>query len=424
MQVLLGKKVLLGITGSIAAYKAALLVRLLVKQGAIVRVIMTNAATQFITPLTLSTLSKNEVITQFFTQHEQLWHNHVELGLWADVFVIAPASGNTLAKMANGICDNVLLASYLSARCPVVLVPAMDVDMWHHPATQNNIATLQKYGNLIVPVENGELASGLFGAGRMAEPETIVHFLETRIFKKSLTTEVKLTFPSNVVTFLQNKKVLITAGPTHEPIDPVRFVGNHSTGRMGIALAEVAQQMGADSTLIIGATPLRPNNPAIQTISVQTAEEMYTATVPLFEQTDIAISAAAVADYTPVNPSQTKIKKKVQTTNNKNNDWLLSLKRTKDILKQLGKQKKAGQLLVGFALETNNELANAQRKLHAKNLDMIVLNSLRDSGAGFQHDTNKITILDKHGQTAVFPLKSKRAVAIDIFAYLARLANP
>lgn len=398
-----GKKILLGICGSIAAYKAAFLTRLLVKKGAIVRVIMTEAATQFISPLTLSTLSKHPVTTHFFTSQEQVWNNHVELGLWADAFLIAPITGATLAKLANGLCDNVLTATYLSARCPVYLAPAMDLDMWQHPATQRNVNYLQSIGNKIIPVGDGELASGLVGKGRLAEPEDIVQFLQQQFTHQVNQKQLPL----------HNKKVILTAGPTREPIDPVRFISNHSTGRMGIELAEAAHQQGAKVTLILGATPLRPPTADIEVICVQTAQEMYAATVARFEQADIGILTAAVADYTPAHPQTKKIKKQAGT-----DDLTLSLKRTKDILKHLGTLKQSHQTLVGFALETDNELANATRKLQAKNLDFIVLNSLQDKGAGFQHATNKVTIIDKNGTITPFDLKSKREVAEDIIAYI------
>jgi len=390
------KKILLGICGSIAAYKTALLTRLLIKQGAQVKVIMTKAATEFISPLTLSTLSKNPVITQFYTQQEQLWHNHVELGLWADVFIVAPASGNTLAKMANGICDNILLATYLSARCPVFFAPAMDLDMWLHPATQNNVAALKKAGNQLIPVGDGELASGLVGKGRLAEPDAIVQHIEQFFTPKNQTKQ-----------HLKGKKILITAGPTYEPIDPVRFVGNRSSGKMGIALAEAAYAQGAEVCLVLGPSHYRPHSSAITVLPVETAEQMYIAAVAQFDTSDIAILSAAVSDYTPKETSSIKIKKKT-------NNLQLTFTKTKDILAHLGKVKTAQQLLVGFALETNNEIENAQSKLKRKNLDFIVLNSLQDKGAGFKHDTNKITILDKNGSIEKFALKTKTAVAHDI----------
>ncbi len=391
-----GKKILLGISGSIAAYKSAMLTRFFIKKGAEVKVIMTQAATNFISPLTFSTLSKHPVTTQFFSKQEAVWNNHVELGLWADIMLIAPASANTLAKMANGICDNVLLATYLSAKCPVFFAPAMDLDMWLHPATQNNIELLKNYGNHLISVEHGELASGLVGKGRMAEPENIVAELEEYLFQ-------------NQVQKLKGQKVLITAGPTYEPLDPVRFIGNHSSGKMGIALAEVAFKHGASVSLVLGATSLRPRYKGIEVVAVRTAQQMFDATTVRFENSDVAILAAAVADFTPIEVSDTKIKKK------KTDDGMtLRLKRTNDILATLGKTKKTTQTLVGFALETNNEVENAQRKLQKKNLDFIVLNSLRDKGAGFKFDTNKITILDKHNKLQEFELKSKREAAEDI----------
>lgn len=391
-----GKKILLAISGSIAAYKSAMLTRFLVKQGAEVRVIMTQSATNFISPLTFSTLSKHPVVTQFFSNQEEVWNNHVELGLWADVMLIAPATANTLAKMANGICDNVLLATYLSAKCPVFFAPAMDLDMWLHPSTQKNIKTLNTYGNHLIEVEHGELASGLVGKGRMAEPESIVEGLEEY-------------FISHSPKPLKNQQVLITAGPTYEAIDPVRFIGNHSTGRMGIALAEVAFEQGANVKLVLGPTQLKPRYKGIEVVNVRTAQEMFEAAMVNQAQIDIAILAAAVADFTPSEVSSSKIKKKSDEKG-----MTLSLKRTKDILATLGKNKKAHQLLVGFALETDNELENAQKKLQKKNLDCIVLNSLRDKGAGFKHNTNKITILDKYNSLQKFELKSKKEAAQDI----------
>jgi len=393
------KKILLGITGSIAAYKAALICRLLVKQGAQVRVIMTKAATHFISPLTLSTLSKNEVVTSFFEQEEQVWNNHVELGLWADVLLVAPATGNTLSKMANGLCDNVLVATYLSARCPVFIAPAMDLDMWVHPATQRNVQLLTQANNTIIPVGDGELASGLVGKGRLAEPETIVQFLNG-YFAKEMAKKAQGT--------LVNKTVLITAGPTYEPIDPVRFVGNRSSGKMGIALAEAAAIRGAKVILVLGPTHLRPiKHPNIEVVTVATAHQMFEATVARFPAAHISILAAAVSDYTPSQPSKVKIKKKGDALN-------IALTKTKDILAHLGQHKRNNQLLIGFALETNNELANAKGKLTRKNLDFIVLNSLQDKGAGFKHDTNKITIVDRHANIIPFKLKAKTAVAVDI----------
>ncbi len=390
-----GKKILLGITGSIAAYKSAVLVRLLVKAGAEVRVVMTRAATDFISPLTLSTLSRHEVYTHV---HEAgAWHSHVELGLWADALVIAPATAHTLARMAQGLCDDMLTAVYLSARCPVWVAPAMDLDMWQHPATQRNLRTLQADGVSIIPVGEGELASGLHGPGRMAEPEAIVAFLEAALTPQGP---------------LAGRTVLVTAGPTHEPLDPVRFLGNRSTGKMGIALAEELARRGARVQLILGPTPLRPTRPDIEVVPVRTAEEMHAAAATRFAQADAAILAAAVADYRPATVASEKIKKQ-------GDELQLRLVRTPDIAATLGKRKKPGQVLVGFALETENERANALGKLRRKNLDFIVLNSLRDEGAGFAHDTNKVTILSADGTEKLFPLKSKREVAADIVAELA-----
>jgi len=384
-----GKKILLGISGSIAAYKSAVLIRLLIKAGAEVKVVMTSAATQFIGPLTLSTLSKNTVLVDLSS--EDTWANHVMLGRWADIMLIAPLSCNTLSKMANGACDNLLMAVYLSATCPVVVAPAMDEDMWHHPSTQKNIQTIQKFGNHIIPVEDGELASGLIGMGRMAKPESIISWLSD-FFKPQIQ--------------LLNKKVLITAGPTHEPIDPVRFIGNHASGKMGIALAIACQKRGANVTLVCGPTAESiPEN--IQVEFVHTANEMYDKCHAHFSDCDIAIMAAAVADYTIAEPSSIKIKKL-------SSSFTIELEKTKDILKSLGEIKKENQILVGFALETNNEIENAISKLKSKNADFIVLNSLRDAGAGFGHQTNKITIFDKLGNQYNFDQKLKSQVAEDI----------
>ncbi|MCB0531957.1 MAG: bifunctional phosphopantothenoylcysteine decarboxylase/phosphopantothenate--cysteine ligase CoaBC [Lewinellaceae bacterium] len=394
------KKIILGISGSIAAYKSAILTRLLVKKGIDVRVMMTPSATSFISPLTLSTLSKHPVLTEI--NSEEAWNNHVELGLWADALVIAPATANTLAKLANGICDNLLTAVYLSARCPVFVAPAMDLDMWTHPATRSNLERLQAHGVQLIPVGFGELASGLVGDGRMAEPEDILAYLERF---------------SQRTQRLNGKKALITAGPTFEPLDPVRYIGNHSTGKMGIALAESLAREGAEVRLVLGPTNLKPENPAIHVIRTTTAQEMYEACAPLFPDSDITILAAAVADYRPANYSGTKIKKK-------DSPLAIELAETIDIAATLGKQKRSGQLLVGFALETNDEEANALVKLKKKNLDFIVLNSLRDSGAGFGHDTNKVAILHNTGQKTTFKLKAKTAVADDIVAEIIRLANP
>jgi phosphopantothenoylcysteine decarboxylase/phosphopantothenate--cysteine ligase len=387
-----GKKILVGVCGSIAAYKSATLVRLLVKAGADVKVLMTRDALQFITPLTLATLSKHPVVTEFTNGEQGEWNNHVEMGLWADALLIAPASANTIAKMANGMCDNVLLATFLSARCSTFVAPAMDLDMYAHPATQRNLNLLHQYGNVILPVAEGELASGLVGKGRMIEPEEIVDFLVTHL-------------QSN--TKLKGKKVLVTAGPTYESIDPVRFIGNHSSGKMGFAIAETFARMGAQVTLICGPTGLQEHNTDIKRIDVQSAQDMFDKTVKAFEKCDIAVMSAAVADYTPEKVSVTKIKKS-------GDELHLKLKKTKDILAELGRKKNSKQILVGFALETDNEVANAMKKLHTKNLDFIVLNSLQTKGAGFGHDTNKVSIITRNGVQTDFKLKSKHEVATDI----------
>jgi phosphopantothenoylcysteine decarboxylase/phosphopantothenate--cysteine ligase len=375
------KKIILGISGSIAAYKSATLTRLLVKKGIDVQVMMTPAATTFISPLTLSTLSKHPVLTEI--NSEEAWNNHVELGLWADALVLAPATANTLAKLANGLCDNLLSAVYLSARCPVFVAPAMDLDMWTHPATRSNLERLQAHGVHVLPVGYGELASGLVGDGRMAEPEEIVAYLE-QFFQRSQA--------------LRGKKTLITAGPTFEPLDPVRYIGNHSTGKMGIALAESLARQGAEVTLVLGPSPLLPENPAIKLVRVTTAQEMYTACAAVFPKTDITILAAAVADYRPKTYAKEKIKKKDSPLH-------IDLAETIDIAATLGREKRTDQILIGFALETNNEASNAELKLKKKNFDFIVLNSLRDAGAGFGHDTNKITILRSDGSSTAFDLK-------------------
>ena len=387
-----GKKILLGITGSIAAYKAIYLVRLLVKSGAEVKVIMTPASKDFVSSLTLSTLSRHPVLTDLFD--EQSWANHVMLGRWADVMVIAPLSCNTLAKMAHGQCDNLLLAAWLSATCPVVIAPAMDEDMWHHPATKQNLIKLQSYGNTVIPVDKGELASGLFGEGRMAEPEAILEFLEDNFFS---------------VRPLADKKVLVTAGPTYEAIDPVRFIGNHSSGKMGIAIAKELKKRGADVSLILGPSAVDFSANGIKLIRVTSAQDMYNACHQIFEETDLAIMSAAVADYTPLKKADQKIKKDEADAG-----LTVELTKTKDILKSLGAIKKEKQVLVGFALETANEKEYALKKLASKNADMIVLNSLNDKGAGFGHDTNKITIFQKDGRELHFETKSKEEVAKDI----------
>lgn len=385
-----GKKILLGITGSIAAYKSIILVRLLKKAGAEVKVVMTPSAKDFAPTLTLSTLSKNPVLTDLFD--EQSWANHVMLGRWADIMIIAPLSCNTLAKMANGLCDNLLMAVYLSATCPVIVAPAMDEDMWLHSSTKLNLAKLESFGNRIIPAEKGELASGLEGEGRMAEPEHIIEYLRSNFF---------LSSPLN------GKKVLVTAGPTYEPIDPVRFVGNHSSGKMGIAIASEFNKRGADVTLIMGPSQISFQLDQISVIRVNTAEEMFKACNDFFSKADITIMAAAVADYSPAVAAKDKIKKS-------EDKMLVELVRTKDILKSLGEKKKTSQVLIGFALETQNEELNALEKLKKKNADMIVLNSLNDPNAGFGHDTNKITIFDKSGKKFDFNTKSKISVAKDI----------
>ncbi len=392
-----GKKILLGITGSIAAYKSIYLVRLLVKAGAEVKVILTPSAKDFVSPLTLSTLSRNPVLSDLFD--EQSWSNHVMLGRWADIMLIAPLSCNTLAKMAHGQCDNLLLAVYLSATCPVVVAPAMDEDMWNHPTTRENLAKLESFGNRVIPVESGDLASGLVGEGRMAEPDNITTWLATNFF---------LTRP------LEGKKALVTAGPTYEPIDPVRFIGNQSSGKMGVAIAKELHDRGAEVTLIIGPSQMGISANGISLVRVTTADEMYTACHESFEKADITVMAAAVADYKPVDKATEKIKKREEKLT-------LELTKTKDILKSLGEKKKKGQVLVGFALETNNEKEHTLEKMKKKNADMMVLNSLNDPGAGFGYDTNKITIFEKGGQEFDFTTKSKTAVAKDIVDTLIRL---
>ena len=402
-----GKKILLGVTGSIAAYKSALIVRELVKNGALVKVVMTPAATEFITPLTLSTLSKNKVLSDLVDTRESLWNNHVQLGLWADVLLIAPASANTLAKFAAGACDNLLTAVYLSARCPVIIAPAMDEDMWKHPATQSNISRLSAFGNQLLPVESGELASGLTGPGRMAEPAQIIAALTSHFTAKQPAGKGK--------GMLHGKKAVVTAGPTYEAIDPVRFIGNHSSGKMGIAIADTLAEQGADVELILGPSANRPSHPSVKTILVTTAQEMYDETTRAFTGSDITVMAAAVADYAPESVSSEKIKKSTDAF------LQLTLIKTPDILRSLGERKKAGQLLIGFALETTDEISNAIEKLRRKNLDCIILNSLRHEGAGFQHDTNKITIIDKREQLHSFELKTKREVAKDIVKFVVNL---
>jgi len=393
-----GKHILVGITGGIAAYKVAVLVRLLIKEGAEVKILMTEAAKHFITPLTLATLSKNPILIDFYNPENGDWNSHVDLGLWADAYVIAPTTANTLAKMSCGIADNLLLTTYLSAKCPVFVAPSMDLDMYKHPATQRNIETLKSYGVSIIDAEDGELASGLTGKGRMAEPETIAKYLKSFFDAPFL-----------------GQRVLVTAGPTYEKIDPVRFVGNHSSGKMGYAIAESIAQQGGDVVLISGPTSLSANHPNIRKINVVSADEMYEECVHIFPSCDIAIMCAAVADFSPEYPEDTKIKQKTELN--------ITLKKTKDIAAELGGTKRDEQILVGFALETDNEIDNAYMKLKSKNLDFIVLNSLNDPGAGFATDTNKITIVDKDGAKTDFPLKSKQDVAEDIVKKIIELAN-
>ncbi len=385
------KNIILGVCGSIAAYKSATLVRLLIKAGANVKVILTAHAADFITPLTLATLSKNPVYTKYFEEETGVWSNHVELGLWADYLIIAPASANTLAKMANGICDNLLSAVYLSAKCPVLFAPAMDLDMWKHESTQENISKIIGFGNRMIAPTSGELASGLFGAGRMAEPEEIIAFLLDTI-RKDLP--------------LLDSKILVTAGPTHEAIDPVRFIGNKSSGKMGFAIANAFAALGADVTLVTGPTA-EVENADVKRIDVTSASDMFHACLEHFPDSKITVMSAAVADYTPVQVANQKIKKQEDVLQ-------ILLKKTTDILAELGRQKTPGQILVGFALETEHEEEHAKSKLIRKNLDLIVLNSLNDKGAGFQTDTNKITIFNKALDKKVFDVKSKAEVAADI----------
>lgn len=393
MSVLSGKKILLGISGGIAAYKTASLVRLLIKAGADVRVVMTPASKDFVTPLTLSTLSKNPVHSSFFDEEDEnaVWNNHVELGLWADLFLIAPATANTLSKMVSGNADNLLIATYLSAKCPVYFAPAMDLDMYKHPSTMASFKALQEYGNIMIPAESGELASGLHGEGRMAEPENIVAFIEKDM-------EGKLP--------LRGKKILVTAGPTYEAIDPVRFIGNHSTGKMGFDIAEAAAKEGAEVILVTGPTHLKAENKSIKVVRVESAQEMYDACHEYFAGVDAAIAAAAVADYRPKNVAPQKIKKNEGTL-------ILELEKTRDILASMGEKKK-GQYLIGFALETENEIEHAKQKIQKKNLDLIVLNSLNDEGAGFGKPTNKVTFIDSSFNTEPLELKTKEEVAQDI----------
>ena len=393
MSVLSGKNILLGITAGIAAYKTANLVRLFIKAGANVKVVMTPASKEFITPLTLSTLSKNPVFSSFVNEEDEnsVWNNHVELGLWADLFVIAPATANTLSKMANGVCDNLLMATYLSAKCPVYFAPAMDLDMYKHPTTLRSFKVLKSFGNTIIPATSGELASGLVGEGRMAEPEDIVSFIENAILN---------TLP------LKDKKILITAGPTYEAIDPVRFIGNHSTGKMGFEIAKASASLGAEVILISGPTNEVFKHHLVNIINITSAEEMYNEVHRFYNDVDIAILSAAVADYKPKNVANQKIKKKEAS-------FTIELEKTKDILKSLGEIKKH-QFLVGFALETNNELEHAKAKLKSKNLNLIVLNSLQDKGAGFGGSTNKVTFITNTDKVIEHQLKSKAEVASDL----------
>lgn len=399
MSSLQGKKIILGITGSIAAYKAAMLVRLWVKAGAEVQVLMTEPATQFISPLTLATLSKRPVLTNIHSGES--WNNHVELGLWADVMVIAPLTATTLARLSSGTADNIITAVYLSARCPVFFAPAMDLDMWRHPAVQENVQRLQSFGNRLIPVGVGELASGLVGEGRMAEPEDI-----TRLLEVHFTTQADLA----------EKTILITAGPTYEPIDPVRFIGNRSSGRMGVALADAAARRGAKVRLILGPSKLSPSHPKVEIIHVETARQMYDEAVRCFPDADAGILAAAVADYRPAQVAEEKIKKAGE-------EMALHLVKNPDIAAALGKMKQPGQVLIGFALETENETANAREKMQRKNFDCIVLNSLRDPGAGFDVDTNRITLLYPDNNAVYFELKNKYEVANDILNAASNIFN-
>lgn len=387
-----GKHIILGVTGSIAAYKAATLTRLLVKEGATVKVVMTPLAKEFITPLTMATLSKSPIMVDFYNPENGDWNSHVDLGLWADLYLVAPASANTIGKMANGIADNLLLTTYLSAKCPVMVAPAMDLDMYKHPATQRNLEVLRSFGNIIIEPESGELASGLIGKGRMEEPEKIVEFLKEHFQQRE---------------DFSGKKVLITAGPTYEKIDPVRFIGNYSSGKMGLALAEELAERGAEVLLVCGPVNLKTTHPAIHRIDVESASQMCEVAVREFPGCDLAILSAAVADFTPRERADRKIKREKE-------DLMLELMPTKDIAAELGQMKKNTQLLVGFALETNDEENNARSKMQRKNLDMIVLNSLNDKGAGFGGDTNKVTILNKEGEKTVYELKTKVEVAKDI----------
>lgn len=393
MSSLNGKHIILGITGGIAAYKSAMLLRLMIKAGAEVQVVITPAGKEFITPVTLSALSGKPVVSEFFTANTGEWHSHVDLGLWADAMVVAPATASSIAKMANGVADNMLITTYLSAKAPVFIAPAMDLDMMAHPSTRRNIELLRYYGNHIIEAAEGELASHLSGKGRMREPHEIVETLE-RYFSSC--------------NDLAGREILITAGPTYEKIDPVRFIGNYSSGKMGYALSEEAASRGAQVTLISGPTALSANHSNIKVVNVESADEMLAAAETAFSTCDCAIMCAAVADYAPLEPSQVKIKRE------DNEIPVIHLKKNPDIAATLGSRKRPGQILVGFALETDHEDANARKKIERKNLDMVVLNSLRDKGAGFACDTNKVTVIDRDGTVTPFPLESKRDTARDI----------
>ncbi len=395
-----GKKIILGVTASIAAYKAPYIIRLLIKEKAEVKVIITPMARKFVTPVTLSALSNNPVLIDFFSGEDGIWNSHVELGNWADLFLVAPLTATTMGKMVNGIADNLLVATYLSAKCPVMLAPAMDFDMYKHPSTARNLEILKSYGNLIIEPATGELASGLHGKGRMEEPEIIVKKV-IDFFKDS--DRIKKNDSGKLV----GKKILITAGPTHEPIDPVRYISNHSSGKMGYAIAETCADHGAVVTLVCGPAQLDTDHPGIEIIRVVTTREMYNSCIQRFKEQDMAILAAAVSDYTPASPQKRKIQKGKET-------MVVELKPTIDIAAELGKRKTPKQVLAGFAVETHDEVENAKIKLHKKNFDFIVLNSLKDPGAGFGHDTNKITIIDKDNKIEKFELKSKKEVAEDI----------
>ncbi|MBS3806714.1 MAG: bifunctional phosphopantothenoylcysteine decarboxylase/phosphopantothenate--cysteine ligase CoaBC [Bacteroidales bacterium] len=392
MSALQGKNILVGITGSIAAYKAAMLVRLLVREGAAIRVVMTSYAKEFITPLTMATLSKHPILVDFFNPENGEWNSHVDLGNWADLYIIAPATANTMGKMAHGIADNLLITTYLSAKCDVMVAPAMDLDMYQHPSNLKNVEQLRSYGNMIIEAASGELASGLSGKGRMEEPEKIVEHIRAHFDSKKK---------------LKGRRFVVTAGPTYEAIDPVRFIGNHSSGKMGYAIAEALASSGARVDLISGPVSLVSQHPNIHHVAVQTADEMYDQTTSLFKEADGAVLAAAVSDFKPVRQYDQKMKRGRENR-------ILELEPTRDIAQQLGSVKKEHQLLVGFALETQDELANARKKIQGKNLDWIVLNSLSEEGSGFQVDTNRITIIDAQGQLQEFPLKSKHEAARDI----------